>query len=313
MTGPELATVDADRPWRTPPPEDFDAPRPPGAGALLLFTAGFLLFTTIFQTLVYLVGALWPALRSPVAMLATGLVSTIGWGLAAWFWVSVRALPTDWLRLAPPRMPIRAWVFLALLVPVTLVFGSNLDALVLHAFPSLASPDPQMEFLTEAALGSPLAWALVIGLGVVAAPVCEELFFRGLALRCLRLRAWGALPAMAFTAALFAAVHLKIVGFFLLFMIGFVLAAITEWSGRLFPAVLFHALYNGLVLTIALGARRLVTPEMKPFTLTPPTPERPESVPLGTVFWLLALAGPALAWLLFLLRRSLRPPTEDPS
>ena len=186
MTDPELATVDADPVFRTPPPEDFAAPRPPGAGAILLFTAGFLLLTTIFQTLVYLFGALWPALRSPVGMLVTGLVSTVGWGLAAWFWVSVRALPTAWLKLAPPRRPFRAWVFLALLVPVTLLFGSNLEALLLHVFPALQRPDPQMEFLTGAALGSPLAWTLVIGLGVVAAPVCEELFFRGLLLRSLR-------------------------------------------------------------------------------------------------------------------------------
>ena len=313
MTNPAPAPADADRPWQTPPPEDFAAPRPPGFGTLLLFTAGFLLLTTIFQLIFYLFGALWPALRSPVGQLAAGLVSTIGWGLAAWFWVSVRALPPRWLRLAPPRLPIRAWVFLALLVPVTLVFGSNLDALVLHVFPALQRPDPQMEFLTEAALGSPLAWALVIGLGVVAAPLCEELYFRGFALRSLRLRTWGAWPAMTFTAALFAAVHLKIVGFLLLFSVGFVLAAITEWTGRLFPAVLFHALYNGLVLAIALGVRLLVTPELQPFTLTPPAPQRPELVPLSAALALLGLAGPALAWLLFLLHRSLRAPMEDPS
>ena len=299
--------------WQTPPPEDFDAPRPPGPGALLLFTVAFSLMMQIFMAVPYALGFRFPVLHTPVVMVGFALVFTLAWAGAAWFWVSVRALPLTWLSFTPTRAPIRVWVLLALLVPVTLVFGSNLDTLVLHAFPSLHRPDAQMEVLSEAMFEGPLAWVLVIGLGVVAAPVCEELFFRGVVLRSLRSRAWGPLPAMAFTAALFSAVHLKVVGFLLLFTVGFVLAALAEASRALFLPILFHALYNGLVLSISLGAQFLRTPELKPFSLTPPEPAAPALLPVGTALLLLGLTAPLLAWLLFLIRRALRPAPEVPS
>lgn len=302
--------------WQTPPPEDFDAPRPPGPGALLLFTVAFTLMMQILMAVPYALGFRFPILHHPIVMLGFALVSTLGWAFAARFWIAVRALPPRWLLFAPTRpgstarTPLRLWGFLALLVPVTLVFGSNLDTLLLHAFPTLHQPDPQMELLAEATLESPLAWALVVGLGVLAAPVCEELFFRGVVLRSLRARAWGPLPAMAFTAGLFAAVHLRIVGFFLLFTVGWVLAALAEAAGSLFLPMLFHALYNGLVLAIGLGVEFLRAPEFEPFTLTPPAPAGPELPPVGAALLLLGLTAPLLAWLLFLIRRTLGPAPE---
>jgi membrane protease YdiL (CAAX protease family) len=299
-------------PYGTPPPEDFSAPRPPGAGALLLFTVIFMMIQTLFMVLVLVLGRIFPFLPSTTLMLGGGLVSTLLWGLAAWFWITVRALPRDWLNLSVPAAQGWFWPLLLLLVPVVVVFGSNLDMLVFHAFPGLNQPDPTLQSLTEATLESPSAWLLVVALAVVAAPVCEELFFRGVVLRSLRLRRWSFASAMLFTSALFAAIHLKVAGFLLLFTVAVVLALLAERFTSLFPAVLFHALYNAFVLAVSLGAARLKTPELQPFSMTPPPPAVPDLPPISAVLLLLALSGPALAGLLYLIRRA-KPAPESVS
>ena len=299
--------------YRTPPPENFVVPRPPGPGALVLFTLAFMMIQVIFMVLAAVFGVLFPILPTTLIMLGAGLVSTLLWGGAAWFWVTARALPRSWLSLAIPRAPFRLWPLLLLTVPTVVVFGSNLDMLVFHAFPFLNKPDTTMEALTEAAFQSPLTLLLVVGLAVVAAPVCEELFFRGIVFRSLRMRTWTFLPAMLFTSALFAAIHLKLAGFFLLFIVAVVLAVLSETYASLLPAVLFHALYNSFVLMISLGSRWLTGPEMKPFSLTPAPPSTPtELPPLVTSLVLLLLSGPALAGLLYLIRRARPAPESTP-
>ena len=299
------------RAFLTPPPEDFAAPRPPGPGALVLFTVVFMMLQVIFMVLAAVLGRLFPFIPTAVILLAAGLVSTLLWGFAAWFWISVRALPRSWLRLSVPAVSGWFWPLLLLLVPVVVVFGSNLDMLVFHAFPGLNQPDATLKSLTEATFASPLAWVLVVGLAVVAAPICEELFFRGVVFRSLRLRRWTFVPAMLFTSVLFAAIHLKLAGFFLLFMVAFVLAVLSERFTSLFPAILFHALYNAFVLMISLGAQWISGPEMQPFSMTPPAQSAHGLPPLSVSLMLLALSGPALAVLLSLIRRTVRPAPES--
>ncbi|MBU1411783.1 CPBP family intramembrane metalloprotease [Myxococcota bacterium] len=306
MSLPEPATTS----YTTPPPEDFAAPRPPGAGALLLFTVIFMMIQTLFMVLVLVLGRIFPFLPPTLLMLAGGVVSTLLWGFAAWFWITVRALPRSWLSLTVPPARGMLWPLLLLMVPVVVVFGSNLDMLVMHAFPVLQQPDSTLQSMTEATLETPLAWLLVIGLAVVAAPICEELFFRGVVLRSLRLRRWAFLPAALFTSALFAAIHLKLAGFFLLFTVAAVLALLAEHFSSLLPAVLFHALYNAFVLAVSLGAAWMKAPELQPFSMKPPAPVTSEIPPVSTSLLLLALSGPVLAVLLVMLRRS-RPAPES--
>ena len=79
----------------------------------------------------------------------------------------------------------------------------------------------------------------------IAAPLGEELFFRGFALPALR----GHLPtalAVLISGALFSALHLDPVGFVGLLEIGVMLALLRVWSGSLWPSVLAHAVNNGI-------------------------------------------------------------------
>jgi len=95
----------------------------------------------------------------------------------------------------------------------------------------------------------------------LAAPLGEEIFFRGFALPALR-RSFGLAAALLVSGALFSLLHGDPVGFVGLMEIGIVLAALRVWSGSLWAAVIAHAVNNG----IAGGAFLLgwEDPEMPP-------------------------------------------------
>ena len=77
--------------------------------------------------------------------------------------------------------------------------------------------------------------------------ICEELFFRGAILSGLKrdLSAW---KVVAWQALLFGAVHASIYRFAPTAMIGALAAMITLRSRSLFPAMLLHTAYNGIIV-----------------------------------------------------------------
>jgi membrane protease YdiL (CAAX protease family) len=79
----------------------------------------------------------------------------------------------------------------------------------------------------------------------LAAPLGEELFFRGFALPALR-RSLGPAAAILVSAALFSLLHVDAVGFVGLMEIGVLLAALRVWSGSLWAAIIGHAVNNGV-------------------------------------------------------------------
>ena len=79
---------------------------------------------------------------------------------------------------------------------------------------------------------------------VIAAPLGEELFFRGFALPALARR--RALAAALVSGALFSLMHFNGVGFLGLWEIGVWLAVLRWGSGSLWTAVLGHALNNAI-------------------------------------------------------------------
>jgi membrane protease YdiL (CAAX protease family) len=79
----------------------------------------------------------------------------------------------------------------------------------------------------------------------LAAPLGEELFFRGFALPALQ-KSWGPAAAIFVSGALFSLLHVDKVGFIGLMEIGIVLAALRYWSGSLWAAILGHAVNNGI-------------------------------------------------------------------
>jgi len=125
---------------------------------------------------------------------------------------------------------------------------------------------------------------------MLAAPLGEELFFRGFALPALR-RSWGPLAALLVSGALFSLLHRDEVGFIGLMEIGVLLGALRWWSGSLWTAMIAHAVNNG----IAGGAFLLGWED-------PDLPPPPQVLALGATLF---IAG---AWQL---ARLLRRPMPD--
>ena len=137
------------------------------------------------------------------------------------------------------------------------VTGIATVLLVVYAAAAAMSPflDPgQEQGLTpdewdESRANAFFANALVV---VIAAPIVEELMFRGVGFGLLRPR--GRWPAILVTGAAFAAIHGLIEGFPLLFLFGVGLAWLRERTGSVYPCILLHGLFNGLALLASVFA-----------------------------------------------------------
>lgn len=84
---------------------------------------------------------------------------------------------------------------------------------------------------------------LLILIVVIAAPIVEEIFFRGLLLRALERRV-GTPLAVVLSAAVFGATHFQALQFPALFVFGLVAGALFVRTGRLGPGIVAHLAFN---------------------------------------------------------------------
>jgi len=117
---------------------------------------------------------------------------------------------------------------------------------------------PIYEVLAESGVAGTV---IVILLGVVMAPVVEEIFFRGALYRALRDRIGtspaailaGAVGATLVSSAIFGAVHPQGLLFApVLAGLGAGLCVVREWSGSVAPGIVAHALSNGVILGLSM-------------------------------------------------------------
>ena len=149
----------------------------------------------------------------------------------------------------------------------------------------VASFDAQQRLLTRIFDLHGTAFVLTV---TIAAPLGEELFFRGFAFPALA-KDWGLVAAMLVSGVFFSALHMDAVGFLGLMEIGILLAALRWSTGSLWAAVLGHAVNNG----IAGGA----------FLLGMEDPDLPPPA------WVLALGAALLVAGVFLFTRVVARPT----
>jgi membrane protease YdiL (CAAX protease family) len=89
-------------------------------------------------------------------------------------------------------------------------------------------------------------WSIALACLALAPAVCEELLFRGAILGLLKQRL-PAIIAVLISALMFAALHGSPWRFLPQFVVGIALAVLTLRSGSVLPAILLHAIYNGLL------------------------------------------------------------------
>jgi membrane protease YdiL (CAAX protease family) len=151
--------------------------------------------------------------------------------------------PGQVLLLGPGRGP---WAALSPLLGVLAFFmalGLTLPLLLLivlagGSYPGLPLP-----------LSGTQDYLMAMAAGALAAPVCEELLFRGLVMRGLA--PFGPHAAVWVSAALFGIFHMDPVRFVPTMALGVVYGYLAAGTGSVRPAMVAHGLNNGLALTLA--------------------------------------------------------------
>lgn len=120
---------------------------------------------------------------------------------------------------------------------------------ILEVFEDIDVEEPARELVGMAA--APWEVAALVLMTVIAAPVTEEVFFRGLLQGALRDR-FGPVRAVAVSSLAFAAVHFQVVQFPALLVIGIVHGLLVLATRRIGAALWSHSAFNA-VTVIALS------------------------------------------------------------
>lgn len=137
-------------------------------------------------------------------------------------------------------------------------FATQLGLVVVIAlvYPLLGIDPEQVgasaEELTASATDA-LGVVLLIAIVALAAPLFEELFYRGLWLRAVE-RRWGTGWAVATSSVIFGLIHFQLYDLPALMGFGVVAALLTVRTGRLGPAIWAHVAFNlTAVVSLLLG------------------------------------------------------------
>jgi membrane protease YdiL (CAAX protease family) len=103
------------------------------------------------------------------------------------------------------------------------------------------------------ALESPVWFVLV---GVVFAPMVEELFFRGFLFQGFRQK-YSWMAGLLLSSGIFAAAHLDPVAFIPTFILGCLLAYMYHRSNSVWPGVILHMLVNAFGLCVTYAATQI--------------------------------------------------------
>lgn len=178
-----------------------------------------------------------PLGQGPVGSRVAVLGAELLLGLPVWLGTPgpLRSAILPWAPLG------RRWAAALLLAPLLAALHQFLH----QAVQAWLLPDPaSAQRLRQALLpGSNLEAALILGSLLLAAPVCEEIFFRGL-LPWLWRRHVGSRGVLWGPAALFAAAHGSPGLLPLLFLLGLALGWCRERSGSLLPGMVLHLCVN---------------------------------------------------------------------
>lgn len=111
----------------------------------------------------------------------------------------------------------------------------------------LSDLDEVAKHLTDKAHHSVSGAVLLVLIVVIAAPIVEELFYRGLLLRSLERRV-GNGWAVVWCGLIFGASHFELLQLPALAVFGMVLALLAQRSGRLGPSIFAHMAFNGVTV-----------------------------------------------------------------
>ncbi|MCC9145156.1 MULTISPECIES: CPBP family intramembrane glutamic endopeptidase [unclassified Arthrobacter] len=144
------------------------------------------------------------------------------------------------------------WQIPGTIIVCMLAQGLTLGLLSLTDFDTATARSTSDPLEDIGGLSTPLIVAVVLVISVLT-PLWEEVLFRGAILDGLSGR-FRPFAAVVLSAAVFAAVHLVLVGFAYLFLLGIALALLRRFHRNIWAPMLLHAANNALVTLVVLTA-----------------------------------------------------------
>jgi membrane protease YdiL (CAAX protease family) len=158
-------------------------------------------------------------------------------------------------RINPRTLGFGGFEWSTLGIGCGLLVASYVIILAHNAVLMLLGVDTQGDQILElfAALDSPVWFILV---GVIFAPVVEELFFRGFLFQGFR-QQYGWVKGGLLSSFIFGVAHLDPVAFIPTSILGFLLAYMYHRSNSVWPPIILHVLVNALGLCAAYAAAQM--------------------------------------------------------
>ena len=205
--------------------------------------------TLVLAVTLLLLARLHPAVRT-FSESPMGAMLIVYTGIVLVLLIAARSARLDWNRLFGPTLPHTEWRLTAIAFPLAaLSYGGFW---LLWGPLSLLAPDFVRSYALEGmpdllTRGNPARLALDIVAIVVVAPVVEEILFRGFLLHRWAAR-WGTTTGVILSSALFAILHVELVGHFIF---GVTMAALYARTQSLWVPIAAHAANNAFALTFA--------------------------------------------------------------
>ena len=249
-----------DPPRQIPPP----LPAMSGAGVPVGFYRPYDLLGVAFIFLVFAGLALSaPEVESSTAIRPESLVFSIVFqfmmaGIVLAF-VVARVSPVEWLGLR-----WGSWPWVLLIAPCSVlamwaVFGGLHVSGYVEWMESLGVETVQDTVRLLQDSEDPLVLGLMAGAAVLAAPLCEEIVFRGYFYPVLK-RFTGTWPAAITSSLVFACAHGNLTAALPLFLFGALLVLLYEKTGSLWAPIAVHFCFNGATVVVQFASRALGIP-----------------------------------------------------
>jgi membrane protease YdiL (CAAX protease family) len=184
-----------------------------------------------------------PQIWADLTALKVGFATTLVYEVSLVALVAIAAKQADFKELKQ-TFSLNRFSFESLWVPVVAMIVTYVLVIAYQVIVTVLDIDilkPRSN-VPDAVTRDQLAMVMAGVLAIVAAPLAEELFFRGFLFRGL-LR-WGFAPAAMLSAGIFSAAHLSVGAFIPFFLVGFIMAWLYWREGRLWDTIVFHFLFN---------------------------------------------------------------------
>jgi membrane protease YdiL (CAAX protease family) len=138
-------------------------------------------------------------------------------------------------------------------IPLLLAVLFTLAAIA-QAFSYEPPPQPVVQMYLKKSTEPYLVFFTLFVAG--AGPVIEEIFFRGFTYKAFRAK-MGVRWALVISALIFAALHMNLIAFIPIFILGIFLGYLYEKTGSLVPSMTVHMLHNLIMVGLTLGFKSL--------------------------------------------------------